>query len=121
MIRESLRVPLLMFRLGTSSKNLYKIAENTNVWTEENKYSDSNMFGRYAYNRSKNGRNSRVQRHHNIPPASFRYCVKPGEVHFESNSGKRVSWGNNKFFEDVSVFTTRDVFKNSESMSRHSC
>ena len=28
---------------------------------------------------------------------------KLGEVHFESSSGNRVSWSNNKFFEDVST------------------
>ena len=31
MVRESLRVPLIMFRLGTSSQNLHKIAKNTSV------------------------------------------------------------------------------------------
>ena len=117
MVRESLRVPLFMFRLGTSSQNLRKIAENTNVCTEKDKYSDSNIFGRYACNGSNNGRNSQVQRHCNLPPATFRFCFKPGEVHFESSSGERVPWGNNKFFEDVSVFTTREGVKNSESVS----
>ena len=40
-VRESLRIPLLMFRLGTSSQNLHKIAENISVCIEEDKYSDS--------------------------------------------------------------------------------
>ena len=55
------------------------------------------------------------------PPATFRFCFKPGEVHFESSSGNRVSWGDNKFFEDVSVFTTRKGVKNSESVSGCLC
>ena len=46
---------------------------------------------------------------------------KPGEVHFESISGNRVLWGSNKFFEDVSVFTTRECVENSESMSGYLC
>ena len=50
MLREFLQVYLLMLRLGTTSKDLYKIAKNTNVNTEVDKYSDSNIFGRYAYN-----------------------------------------------------------------------
>ena len=103
-----------MFRHGTSSKNLHKIAENTNVYTKEDKYSDSNIFGRYPYNGSNNGINSNPQKYCNFPPATFSL---PGEVHFEFNSGNRVSWGNNKFFEDVSVFTTRECVKNSEPMS----
>ena len=45
MMRESLRVLLLMFRLGTTPHNMHKIAENTNVCTQEDKYSESNMFG----------------------------------------------------------------------------
>ena len=82
MVRESLRIPLLMFRLGTSSQNFHKIAGNTNVCTEEDKYSDSKIFGRYACNGSNDGRNSHVQRHCNLPPATFRLCFKPGEVIF---------------------------------------
>ena len=117
MVRGSLRVPLLMFRLGTSSQNIHKIAANISVCTEEDKYSGSNIFGRYAYNGSNSGRNSHVQRHCNLPTATFRFCFKPGEVYFEPSSGNRVPWGDNKFFEDVSVFTTRDGAKNSESVS----
>ena len=60
-------VPLLMFRLGISSQNLYKIAEDTDVCTEEDLYSDSSIFGRYANNGSNDGRNSHVQRHCNLP------------------------------------------------------
>ena len=41
MVRESLRVSLLMFRIETSAKKLYQIAENTNACTEEDKYLDS--------------------------------------------------------------------------------
>ena len=52
MARESLRVPLLMFRLRSSSQNLHKIAKNTSVCPEEDKYSDSNIFGRYVYHGS---------------------------------------------------------------------
>ena len=51
MVRESLRVPLLMFRLLTSSNNRLKTAENTNVYTEEDECLDSNIFGRHAYDR----------------------------------------------------------------------
>ena len=119
MVWESLWAPLLIFRLGTNSQNFQKIAENTNACTEEDKYSDSNIFGRYSYNGSNDGWKSHVQRHCNLPPVTFRFCFKPGEVHFESTSGNRVPWSNNEFFEDVSVFTTRGV-KNSESMSEHS-
>ena len=89
MVRESFRVPLLIFRLENSSQNLHKIAKNTSVCPEEEKYSDINIFGRYAYHGSNNGRNSPVQRHCKLPPATFRFCFKPGEVHFESRSGNR--------------------------------
>ena len=47
-------------RRWTSS---HKIAESTSVCTEGDKYTDSNIFGRYAYNGSNNGRNSHIQRH----------------------------------------------------------
>ena len=111
MVRESLRVFLLTFGLGTSSQNLHKITENTSVCTEEDQYSDGNIFERYACNGSNNGRNSHVQRDCNLPSATFRFCFKTGEIHFESSSGNRVLWGENKFFEDVSVFTTREGVK----------
>ena len=39
------------------------------------------------------------------------------EVHFEFSSRNRVPWGDNKFFDDVFVFTPREGVKNSESMS----
>ena len=74
MVRESLWVCLLMFWLGTSSQNFHKIAENTNACTEEDKYSNSNILGRYSYNGSYDGWKSHVQRHCNLPPATFRFC-----------------------------------------------
>ena len=114
MVRESLRVPVLMFRLGTSS-------QNTSVCHEEDKYSDGNIFGQYPYHGSNNGRNSHVQRHCNLPPATFRLCFKPGEDHFESSLRNIVPWSNNKFFEYVCVFTTRKDVKNSEPMLGYSC
>ena len=45
LVRESLRVPLLMLWLGTSSKNIQKIAKNTNINNEEDRYSGSNITG----------------------------------------------------------------------------
>ena len=45
MTRESLRFPMPMFQLGASSQSLYKIDEKTNVCTEDDEYSDSNIFG----------------------------------------------------------------------------
>ena len=110
-----------MFPLGTSSQNLHKIAENTCVCTEEDKYLDSNIFERYANNISYDGRYSHVPRYCNLPPATVRFCFKPGEVYFESCSGNRFPWGDNTFFEDVSVFTTREGVKNSESVPGCSC
>ena len=107
--------------VGTSFKNLHKTAEKTHACTEEDKYSDSNIFGRYVYNGSNDGRNSHVQRHFNLPPATFGFCSKPGEVHFESGLGNRVPFGNNNFFEDGSVFTTKESVENSESISGCSC
>ena len=74
MVRESLWVRLLMFWLWTSSQNFHKIAENTNACTEEDKYSDSNILGRYSYNGSNDGWKPHVQRHCNLPPATFRFC-----------------------------------------------
>ena len=106
MIRESQGLPLLMIRLGTSSKNLHKTAKNTSVNTEDDKYSNNDLFGRYTYNGSNDERNSHVQRHFTFPPATVGFCFKPVEVHFEFSSDNRVCWGNNKLFEDVSVFTT---------------
>ena len=63
MVREFLLISLLMFRLGTSPQNHHKVAKNTSVCSEEDKYSDSNIFGQYAYHKSKFGRNYHVQRH----------------------------------------------------------
>ena len=77
MVRGSFRVPLLMFQIGTSSKNLHKIAENTNVCTEEDKYSYSNILGQYAWNGSNDGRNSHIRRHCNLPSATFGFCFNP--------------------------------------------
>ena len=77
MVRESLRVPRVMLRLGTSSQNLQKIVENADICSEEDKYSDSNIFGGYVYNGSNNGRNPHVQRHRKLPPATVRFCLKP--------------------------------------------
>ena len=62
-----------MFWLGTSSQNLNKIAENTSVSIEEDKYSDSNIFGQYAYNGPNNGKRFHVQRHFNLPPVVFKF------------------------------------------------
>ena len=82
MVRESLRVSLIMCRLETRSQNLHKIAVNISACTEEDKYLDSNIFGQYAYDGSSDGTNSHFQRHCNLPNGTFRFWFKPGEVHF---------------------------------------
>ena len=120
MVKESLRVPLLMLRLGASSTDLHKTAKNINVNNDEDKYSDSNIFGWCTYNESNDRRNAHVQWHLILPPTTFGFCSKPGEVYFESNSGNRVPWGNNKFLENVFVFTTGEGVKNSETVSGYS-
>ena len=38
-----------MLHVGTRSKNFFKISEKTSINTEDNKYSDNNIFGRYVY------------------------------------------------------------------------
>ena len=91
MVKESLGVPLFIRRPWTCSKDLHKIAKNTNVNAEEDKYSYSNIFGQYAYNGSNDGKNYHVQRRCNLFSATFGFCVKSGEVHFEPSSGNRVS------------------------------
>ena len=106
-VRESLRLALLMFHLETSSQNLQKIAENANASTEGDKYLDNNIFGRYAYNGSNNERNSHVQKNCNLPPVAFRFCFKSVEVHFASSSGNIFFWCNNMFFEDVCLYHRR--------------
>ena len=106
-VRESLRLALLMFHLETSSQNLQKIAENANASTEGDKYLDNNIFGRYAYNGSNNERNSHVQKNCNLPPVAFRFCFKSGEVHFASSSGNIFFCCNNMFFEDVCLYHRR--------------
>ena len=49
---------LFMLRLWSNFNNLYKIAKNTNVSTKEDKYSDRNIFGQYAHNRSNDERDT---------------------------------------------------------------
>ena len=107
-----------MLQLGASPTDLHKTAKNINVNNEEDKYSDSNIFGWCTYNESNDRRNAHVQWNLILPPTTFGFCSKP-EVYFESNLGNRVPWGNNKFFEDVSVFTTGGV-KNWETVSGYS-
>ena len=81
-----------MLRLDTNSKNLRKNVKNANVNTKEDKYSDGNIFGRYAYNQTNNGRNSHVQRRCNLPPQTFGFCFETGDIHFELLKRKEVIW-----------------------------
>ena len=96
MVREFFQVPILMFQLGPAPR----MFRNTNVNTDEAKYSDRNC---------------------NLSHAVFGFCFKPGEVHSESSSGNRARRGNDKFVEDVSIFSTRRGLKNLEAVSGYSC
>ena len=62
MVREPLRVTLLMFCLRPSTSNIYKTFKSPYISTETNKCSSDNIPRRYAFDWTNNGGHFNVQR-----------------------------------------------------------
>ena len=63
-----------------------------------------------------------IQRQCNIPPPAYGFCFKlEMSIMNPVQEIDWIPWHNNKFFEDVSVFTIGKGLKIHESVSRYSC
>ena len=106
MVNESLRVPLFLLWLGTSSKILQKIAKNIiAIMRRINILHDMLKTSQIILEEII------VSRETVVFLLQISIFLKFGEVHLEYSSKNTVPWGNNKFFEDMLVFTTGEGVK----------
>ena len=76
LVREFVRIPLPMFWVRTSTQDLFKTNENTNLHSAQDKYPCNNLLGRYAFNGNYNRGSTNESRHSNLPIATVRFCNK---------------------------------------------
>ena len=110
-----------MFRLGTSSLNLPKIAKNATVCPEEDNiriviYLDNMLIMGQTMEEILMSRDTLIFL---LQHLSFVLSLEKSIL----NLVQEIEFlgGDNKFFEDVSVFAPREGVKNSESVSGCSC
>ena len=118
LVREPLRVPLPLFRLRSSTANIYETVKSSNFSAEANKYSSYHIPRRYVVVGSNNGGNFNVQRYNNLPSATSRVYPQYGEIPFESCSRNRIPWCVSRFGKNDTFITSTKNTEDSGSVSR---
>ena len=81
---------IFMFWARSSSSNFHQIAENSNCYFTPDKYKSDYLFERHALNGQHNRGSYDESGHSHLPITAFRFCDKPKEVGYDSNTGNSV-------------------------------
>ena len=90
-VGDSLRVHAPVVWTRPSTKDVYKVTENSNLSPEKDQYQGDNIFGRYVDFESHNTRSSHESRHSHIFPPEFGLYNKYKEINFAHMSENIVS------------------------------
>ena len=104
-----------MFWVGSSPLNFLKNSEGSNCYFTQDKYKSDYLFGRHALNGQHNRGSYDESRHSHLPITAFRFCDKPKEICYVSDTRNRVFGHENKFHRNDYLFDAR---KNSESKNK---
>ena len=74
LVREALRVSLPLFWTRPSTKNFYKITQNSSFSVASPEHTNYNLLGRHVVDRPYNRRNVNGQRNSNLPSSTTRVC-----------------------------------------------
>ena len=88
--QEALRVSLSFFRTRRSTKNFYKITQNSSFSVASLEHANYNLLGRNVADRPYNRRNVSGQRHSNLPPSTTRVCTEFKEISVDTYTENRV-------------------------------
>ena len=76
LVREVLQVSLPLFWTRPSTKNFYKITQNSSFSVASPEHTKYDLLGRHVVNRPYSRRNINGQRHSNLPSSTTRVCTE---------------------------------------------
>ena len=117
LVREVLQVSLPLFWTRPSTKNFYKITQNSSFSVASPEHTKYDLLGRHVVNRPYSRRNINGQRHSNLPSSTTRVCTELKEISIDTNTENRVLWGDSRFINHDPVSTREESLKISEAVS----
>ena len=120
MIRETLRVSLPLFWTRPSTKNFYKITQNSSFSVASPEHTNYSLLGRHVVDRPYNRRNVNSQRHSDLPSSTTRVCTEFKEISIDIYTENRVFRGDSRSINHDPVSTREESLKSSEVVFRTS-
>ena len=102
-VRETIRVPLPLFRPGSCTKDLYKNLKSSHVAFKAIEHSNNHISGRHVITGENNGGDLSSQRHTNLSVATSGVCNKSKEISTRTTTKNGISGLNNRFSEPLIV------------------
>ena len=116
LVRQSIRVPVLMFWPGSSPKDFFKIAKNTNCNFEENQCSSNNFSRQYITDGENASGNVNESRHIYFSITESRFCNQSEKICVTTNSSVRIFGNANKHNQHVSISNKRKIRESDSKM-----
>ena len=116
MVREILRVSFPLICTRSSTKNFYKVTQNSS-FVASSEHTNYNLLGRRVRDRPYNRRNVNGQSHSNLPSSTTRVCTEFKEISVDTYTENRVLRDYSRFINHDSVSTTEESLKSSEAVS----
>ena len=105
LVRETLRVSLPLFWTRPSTKNFYKITQNSSFSVASPEHTNYNSLGRHVVDWPYNRRNVSGQRQSNLPSSTTRVYIEFKEVSVDTYRENRVLRGDSKLINHDPVST----------------
>ena len=116
-VRQPLRVSLLLFWFRASSKIFYQITKNPNCFFETNKHSNNFLSGRYVADGENLTGNYNSKGYIDFSVAKFRVCHKSEKVNLTFSEAIEISEVTDKYrrYDIVSLRRKTDLFNSTMS------
>ena len=104
-----------LFWTNPSTKDFYKITQNSSFSVASPGHSNYNLLGRHVFDRPYSQRNVNDQKHRNLPSLTTRNNTEFKEISVDTYTENRVLRGDSTFIIHDPVSTREESLKSSEA------
>ena len=116
--RDTVRVPVSLFRARSSTTDIYKNSRNIHFITKKATDQGNNLFRRLAIDVTSNRGVVNQQAHCDISADTSRYCNQPEKINAESSTKNRISGPGNRLSCNEIITTSEEGGGNRSDVSK---
>ena len=116
--RDTLRVPVSLFRARSSTTDIYKNSKNTHFITKKATDQGNNLFRRHAIDVTNKRGVVNQQGHCDISADTSRFCNQPEKINAESSTKNRISGPGNRLSCNEIITTSEEGGGNRSDVSK---